>query len=78
MHHNLRLLERRLDRVLGPENLGQFLQSPLACLHKEKVDDQHFEDVPEYEQEIVLPPRVREGNSGDEGVVEGGDVDEEL
>lgn len=59
-----------LNRVLGPEEDGQLLQSTLACLNEEEVDDEKFKNVPEDKQEVVFPSGVGKSDAGDEGVVE--------
>jgi hypothetical protein len=75
---NLLLIQTGLDGPLLLEDDGQLLEGALARFHKEEVDDGDLERAPEDEEEVVLPADAREGDSGDKGVVEGGDVDEEL
>ena len=77
-HKNGILLQTRLHRVLLREDRSQLFQGALARLHKQEVDNEHFESVPEDEQEVVFPAGAGERNARHEGVVEGGDVDEEL
>lgn len=78
MDNHVGLLLGRLDRVTGLEDGGQFLERALACFDEEKVDHETLERVPEDEKQVVFPPSSRESDLGDEGVVEAGDVDEEL
>jgi hypothetical protein len=78
VNNNLVLPQALLDRVLAAEDLGQFLQRALLGLDEEEVDEDEFEGVPEDEEEVVFPAGAREGDAGDEGVIETSDVDPKL
>jgi hypothetical protein len=54
MHDNLRLCQRRLDRLGRPKDFGEFFESPTPCLDVEEVDEGEFKHVPENEDKVVL------------------------
>lgn len=54
MHDDLRPTQRRLDRLLRPEDLRQLLQGASPRLDVKEVDEAEFENVPEDEEEVVL------------------------
>ena len=78
VQHDLRLLQGSLDGRPAAEDLWQLLERPPPRLDVEEVDEGELEDVPEDEQEVVLPAGPGERDAGDEGVVETGDVDPEV
>ena len=78
MHNNMRLLQTRLNRILAPKNLTQLLKRPSPCLNIKLPDKQELENVPENEEEIVLPARTGKRDACNESVVESGDVDPEI
>jgi hypothetical protein len=38
-----------LDRMFRVEDVADLFQGPTTCLDKEEVDENEFENVPEYE-----------------------------
>ena len=72
---DLRLLQRELYRILGCEDLGEFLECAVFSLHEQEIDESKLKDIPEDKQKVVLPPSSRECNTGDECVVEGCNID---
>jgi len=76
--HDLRLRQGSLDGRPAAEDLRQLLECPPPRLDVEEVDEGKLEDVPEDEQEVVLPAGPGERDAGDKGVVETGDVDPEV
>jgi hypothetical protein len=78
INKNLLLIQTRLDGAFLLKDDGQLLERALTRLDEQKVNHSHFERAPEDKQEVVLPPGARECDSRHKGVVEGGDVYEEL
>jgi hypothetical protein len=54
MHDDLSLVQARLDRLAGAEDIANFFEGAAARLDEEEVDENEFEYVPEDEEEIVL------------------------
>lgn len=58
MEDDLGLAERSLYRLLGSEDLRKLLKSATTRLNVEEIDEGEFEDVPEDEEEVVLPDQL--------------------
>lgn len=69
---------RRLDRIPRLEDSRQLLEGAFTSLHEQEIDHNKLQRIPEDEKKVILPSSVREGHFGYEGIVEAGDVDEDL
>lgn len=78
MEHNLRATQRRPNGFRGPKDLGQLLEGAAPRLHIKEVNKGKLENVPEDEEEVVLPPGAGEGDARDKRVVEAGNVDAKV
>jgi hypothetical protein len=49
-----------LNRVFRVEDVADLFQGTTTCLDKEEVDENEFENVPEYKQEVILLMSISE------------------
>lgn len=54
MHDDACFVQRRFDWFLRLEDFRQFFQCAAPRLDEEEVNEDEFEHVPEYEEEVVL------------------------
>ena len=65
MYDNLRLAERRLDRLGRFEDFREFFEGATARFNIEEVNESELEHVPKDKEEVVLRSSQRHESTGD-------------